>query len=228
ALAAVGDRRAIEPLVPLVVDQHPKVRLWGAKAIRSFGAPGLQALIDNMATGAPYTNLVYLDEAGGHVTLRQEIKEILARSGKEALPLLIAALGSEDRNIRVNIPGILGRMETDAEEALPAMIAALELDDPQFQANLIAAMAKVGDLHPDVMPTLKRLTAHPNKRVAKAARRAKKTLEKAARDKKPAAQKRGGVRPGKAATTPGTSPATPRQRAAAGETPAPREPKAEP
>ncbi len=185
ALANSGDPSAIDPLIALLTDQEASVRLWAGKAIRKYERAGIHHLIHSLSADSPLKDHSYENLAGKKVTLRRGVKDFLASMGKTAVPQLIEALDEKTEPlIRHNISGVLGRMGEEAKEALPAMIKAFDSGDARMRKNVVADIGKIGDHHPEVMPTLKRAAADANKEIASAARRAMRAIKKQANKKK--------------------------------------------
>jgi hypothetical protein len=58
-----------------------------------------------------------------------------------------------------------------------------------MRINVISDIGKIGDRHPEVMPILKKASSDPDRKVARAGKRAMRTIEKASDKKKKAKRK---------------------------------------
>jgi len=185
ALADIGDPRALDPLVAKLVDPDRFVRLWAGKALKRFGDPAIPVMIAHTSSKSPLRNRGYKDEAGNRQTIRAPLRERLAALGKAVVPRLREALDDEQRDgwIRINAAIIVGMIGSDAAEALPELLANVDTQNARLRLEIVRSLGHIGDLDPEVVPTLKRLGKDRNRKISGAARAAVKEIEKAAKDK---------------------------------------------
>ncbi|MDD5307975.1 MAG: HEAT repeat domain-containing protein [Deltaproteobacteria bacterium] len=185
ALADIGDPAAIPGLVEALANDTPEVRVWAGKSLIRFGDPAVKVLMESLGSDSPISALTYSDLRGEPVSIRMAVKDTLAAMGPKAVPGLIAALENDDRSVRLNASGVLGRMGPAARDAIPALIKALESDDPNMRMNAAGDLGKIGDLDPALVPALKVAAGDKDPKVAEAARNALRTIGPANRDKTP-------------------------------------------
>ena len=114
ALGAIGDARAVDPLITALTDQD--------KQVRAAAASGLGSIKDARAIGPLISALP--DDDPGVWTARNA----LAQSGASAVEPLIAALGDKDWTIRRGAAQTLGDIgDTRAIEPLTAAARARRL-----------------------------------------------------------------------------------------------------
>jgi HEAT repeat protein len=192
ALASIGDTRALDPLVITLADKDRFVRLWAWKALRRFGDDAIPVLLGHTASDSPYRDLGFRDEAGNRMTIRAPLRDGLTALGKAVVPTLDEALADEERDgwIRINAAIVLGAIGKDSAEALPTLIANVDTTNQRLKLEIVRSLGHIGDLHPEVVPTLKRMTKDPSRRIKSAAAAAIKEIDKDAKKKADREKKR--------------------------------------
>lgn len=96
----------------------------------------------------------YADQMLRRNTLQESVADALARIGPEAVPALVEALSSADRDRRENSARALARMGTKATDAVPALIDALRDPDEDVRQNAVRALGQIGTGAKDAIPDL--------------------------------------------------------------------------
>jgi HEAT repeat protein len=127
SLAALGDARAIAPLIELLGPDDFGVSRRASAALMKFGAQAVKPLIETCRNSSD--------------AQREGIVSTLAKLGGVAVRPLIEALASGDRSVRECAAKALGRIGDRA--AVVPLLALLEDDDPRVVA---AAAEALGEL----------------------------------------------------------------------------------
>lgn len=185
ALASIGDERALDPLVVTLTDEDRFVRLWAWKALRRFGDDAIPVMISHTSSKSPYRDYGFRDEARKRHTIRAPLRERLASLGMAVVPRLIEVLSDdlEDGWVRINAAIILGMIGSDASESLPVMLENVDTTNNRLRLEIVRSLGHIGDLHPEVVPTLERLVRDRNRKISAAAKVAIKEIDKANKDK---------------------------------------------
>lgn len=134
-LARIGVRSFFHPVLDLLDDPVPRVRLAAIEAARAMRSPELvPALVYKLA-----------DRTCGRAAGRA-----LASFGAEIEPTLFRVLGekAEALEVRRQIPAVLGR--TGGQRALDALIQTLETRDPELRATCAREAARIRERSPRV------------------------------------------------------------------------------
>ena len=108
-LGAIGDARAVKPLVAALDDGDGDLRWAAIWALVQIGQPSVADLINSFENGASDAN------AGAEIAL--------AKIGQPAVPQLINALASKSTNIRRQSARLLGRIgDPTSAEALKKLL----------------------------------------------------------------------------------------------------------
>jgi HEAT repeat protein len=184
ALGATGAPGAVDPLVACLVDRDRAVRLWCWKSLLALGDQAIPAIADQLATGSRLRSLSFKDESGRVRQGYEEVIDRLVSLGAPAVEALAAKLAVQDAQLQGALFMIFSRMGADAKGALPAVLAVLDGGmDPDTKARALRAVEGIGDLHPDVMPAVKKATESPDAKISDQAKKTLRALEKAAKDK---------------------------------------------
>ena len=112
-------------------------------AIRAMGPAGLAILIEEFRTGKGGWN--FGEERPQAWEVRQHVAEVLMKLGPDArpaVPLMIASLGSSDRNTREQAAEVLGRTGDSSQPAIDALLRALE--DEEVAYISMNSLARLG------------------------------------------------------------------------------------
>jgi HEAT repeat protein len=138
-LATVDNHAAIAGLTALLRDEDVDVRGVACQTLAQFGphaaaaAPELGRLL--AATIDP--------ELQVHVL---RALTAIGPAGKEAVPVLLPALGASEVRVRREVANLLGMFGPDAREAVPALTRAMQ--DPELEVRQAAARALTNILKP--------------------------------------------------------------------------------
>jgi HEAT repeat protein len=190
ALGAIGDPRAIDPLLSALADPDRSVRLWAWKAMRRLGDPAMPVLAAALAEGVPALQRSYRDETGVERTVRDELIARLPSIGAPIVPALGPALrgGAEGRAVAFEV---LRRLGAQAKEALPELAAIIQDEAGDSATRILALLAveAIGDLDPTVLPAVSDATRSQDPKVAARAQKTRDALERAAATAKAAPKK---------------------------------------
>ncbi len=133
ALGAIGDARAVEPLIDALRDSGWEVRSAAVKALVEIGAPAVRPLI------------VALKE--GREDVRWRVAEALGAIGDvRAVEPLIAALAGDDRHVRWRAAGALGAIgDVCAVESLSAALGDRDSDVREAVAGALNMLERRAD-----------------------------------------------------------------------------------
>lgn len=185
ALGYVDSPLGIEPLIRALFDSDRKVRLWAGKGLRRLGDKAVKVIIEHFSSDSRFRDLHYKDEMGNSFSLRRTLREQLAIMGEKAVPPLVEGLKDERGDIRANCVVALGELKQDAKAAILPLIEILENDEDNIREFAARTLGAIGDLHPALMPALKRAQEDKNKKVAGEARKAVNKLSADAKKKTP-------------------------------------------
>jgi hypothetical protein len=71
----------------------------------------------------------------------------------------------------------------DAADTLPTMLANVDTTNKRLRLEIVRSLGHIGDLDPEVVPTLERLKKDRNRKISSAAKGALKEISKASKDK---------------------------------------------
>ncbi len=185
ALAEIGTTAALDALIRALVDDDYKVRLWAFKGLVRAKNRSIPLLIQHLSSESPLRTLSYTDAIDEQHSIRERLVDCLTAIGKPAVPALKKVLPNENLEVRKSVATILGNIGRDAGEAIRELIEIADSEeDIELRKNALAAISAIGDVDPEVTPTLLSLAQGDNKVIAREARRVISELEKKARKKK--------------------------------------------
>ncbi|RXW31489.1 HEAT repeat domain-containing protein [Propioniciclava flava] len=148
-LSKVGDPAHFEALAPLVADEHADVAIKAYRAVANTGRPeALTVLASRLGDG--------------DALQRDALTGAFARFGEAAVPALIEALGSPERDVREHAADALGHLGADAITATDALAGLAS--DPDADVRL-AAVAALGQFGPDAAPALEGFRSDADPRI---------------------------------------------------------------
>ena len=173
ALTVLKDERAVEPLINALIDTNSKVRQWAYKALKKMGNRAVPAMIDQLAlmpdageTGAPDSRI------------QEILMDTLSGMGRAAVPYLIKALEKNQSASAKEAVELLGKIGKNARESIYVLIEILNADtDIELKKATINAISNIGDVDPEVVPTLFEIAEGDNKELSQAAKKALEKLE---------------------------------------------------
>jgi len=175
ALGAVGNTNAIKPLIHSLADKNRKVRLYASKALRKQEDKAIVTMMLYLEDDSLSKDLYYFDEAKKKHHLSKVLKKQLILMGKFAVPSLSSRLWDNDEKIQLGTAKILGKIGKDAKEALYDLIEVLKSsNNDDLRMQILITLGKIGDLHPEIIPTLMEIS----KSKSKLSKQADKTLKK--------------------------------------------------
>ncbi len=131
----------------LMTELKPAIRIDGMKALAAFGANGYgpeatQAILE-MMRGYDVT----IADPRGSADSKDEDRNVVEKAywavtkiGPSAVPVLIAAVKEENRNVRRFAIGSLSDFGDDARSALPELLRAMKSEDGEMRRRAIAAL----------------------------------------------------------------------------------------
>ncbi len=181
----IDDSEAVHGLILLLADSSKWVRRDARNALRQIGMPAASVLIDALRQDSTTKNLSFVPEIGEkEESISVSIKMALKSIGPEVIPVLIDALDSEDIRLIKNISGVLGLFGTVAVDAVPNLIKLTGSDKWDVRNNVIADLAKIAPLNPEVKDVVKQALNDSESKVRKTAQNAMKRIEKAEKSTK--------------------------------------------
>jgi HEAT repeat protein len=134
AISLVANRTSVSPppgFIAALEDESAKNRLAAAEAVSCFDRgldPLMAPLFRGLETARPPFKSAY-EQAMKHIVARSALRQSRPSYTVASLPVLLAALGRRDREVRSSAAYLLGRLGPDAEGTVPALIAILNEDD---------------------------------------------------------------------------------------------------
>lgn len=173
----INDERKVAILVSALGDPSPQVRQSAARALAGMGAaaapavPALsaalydpdgsvrQAAVDSLAQLGAIEELAKAVSSSDPMVRRLALSH-LPRFGARAIPVLTAALESEDPENVAQAASILGYMQPPASAAVPALARALQRPEPLVRMRAVEALERIGG--PDAEAALQQAGDDPN------------------------------------------------------------------
>ena len=173
ALTFIESERAVGPLIHALVDDNSKVRQWSYKALKKLGNKAVPAMVDQLNISP---------DAGESQEPDSRVQEILMDTlsgmGKAAVPYLIKALEKNQTASAKEAVELLGKIGKDAKESIYVLLEILNSDsDIELKKSTINAISNIGDVDPEVVPTLFQFVEGNNPSLAAAAKRALEKLD---------------------------------------------------
>lgn len=180
----LNDERRVEILVPALRDPSPQVRQSAARALAEMGpaaAPAVPALgaalydsdgsvrqsaVDALARLGALEELAKAASSADPNVRRLALSN-LPSFGARAIPVLNAALESEDPDNVMQAAAILGYMQPPATAAVPSLARALQRPERQLQIRVVDSLERIGG--PDAEAALQQATGDPDLLVRSAA-----------------------------------------------------------
>lgn len=141
-LGLMRSRAAVEPLVALMNDPEPEVRIRAARALGLIrGSTSIRPLVSALADPSRWSAI--------------RVAEILINVGAEAVDELLAAYDALPQNARVSALDVLARIRS--LRAVGLMKSCLEDPHPDIRARAAHGLGLIGDpgIAPDLIRTLK-------------------------------------------------------------------------
>ena len=175
ALGSLGSSaaEAVVPLLKLLGDEDPVVRLSGLKALEKIGNYAVPTLIkelsndDLIVSGSAASILLKIGspEAISPVKqmlpslilmlkmpeIRPSLEKVIHQLGQEIVPHLIILLEDPSSEIRLSVARIMGDIGQEAREGIPALVHCFK--DPKWEVRSEAEKA-LGKIGKDAVPTL--------------------------------------------------------------------------
>ena len=175
ALGCIGNKSAdaIFPLLKLLNDKEPIVRLSASQALEKIGIYAMPILIkelqneDLMISGMTASILLRIgsSEAISAVSqmlpnlilmlkmpgIRPSLEKVIDRLGEEVVPHLIVLLKDSNAEVRLSVTKIIGQMGSKAQEGIPALIDCFQ--DQKWEVRIQAEEA-LGRMGEDAVPAL--------------------------------------------------------------------------
>jgi HEAT repeat protein len=168
ALDETGGTMGAAAVLNAACDSDSNVRLYANKAIIHLGAAAYGVLIDGLNSKS-FAAHKKCNPPRKNYTLKQEIENILATMGTKALPVLLEARNSNDKEVKIAAMELLGNLKEEAASALPGLLNDVTYGTEDVCVKAIETIAKIGDKNPMVMPTLYNAQNNPSQKIAAAA-----------------------------------------------------------
>lgn len=173
ALTMLRDERVVEPLIQALVDTNSKVRQWAYKALKKMGNKAVPTMIEQLALAGDTDK----NEAPD-TQIHEILMDTLSGMGRAAVPYLIKALEKNQSASAKETVALLGKIGKDAKESIYMLIEILNSDSSQeLKKTTIIAIGSIGDVDPEVVPTLFEIAEGDNKTLAATAKNTLKKLE---------------------------------------------------
>ena len=180
----LNDERKMAILVSALRDPSPQVRKNAARALGGMGAaaaPAVPALSAALYDGDGSVRLAAVDSlaqvgaveelakaiSSTDATVRRLAISKLPSFGARAIPVLTAALESEDPENVAQAASLLGYMQPPATAAVPALARVLQRPEPLVRMRAVEALEEIGG--PDVEAALQSVGDDPDLSVRGAA-----------------------------------------------------------
>jgi HEAT repeat protein len=126
-LGAIGDTRAVKPLVAVLEDRDADLRWAAVWALVRIGPPSVSDLVSSFETQSSEAN------AGAEIAL--------AKIGKPAVPQLISALNNKNPRVRRHSARLLGRIGDPS--SAPALKKSLQDQNEDVRNEASIALTKI-------------------------------------------------------------------------------------
>lgn len=140
-LSKIGDPAHFEAVAPLVLDEHPDVALKAYRAAANTGGERAAEVLGKRL-------------GDGDGWQRDALSDAFRKLGEAAVPVLVAALASDDDDVRdhaVEALGYLGEHAASAADAVEARVA------DAYEPIRLTAVSTLGQLGEDARPALERV-----------------------------------------------------------------------
>lgn len=150
---------AVPPLVKVIRSGSPEVRVVASIAllkIDPYMKDMISILLQALDSGQQVQEQQMLGEEIGlqDDALRKWSSLMKTKVNLGILPLLVQALDSNDRDIRILGVLVLGGITTRLPEGLPHLLEAYKDPDKEVRAAVVGALLRIGVEKPGVMPAL--------------------------------------------------------------------------
>ena len=165
ALAGLKSEAAVRPLIRALVDTNSKVRQWAYKGLKKLGRTAVPEMIRELGSS---------DDK----ELEEIIIDSLSEMGKDAVPHLVTAISKKQGKTARDAVALLGKIGKDAAEGIYVLLEIVNnSNDIELKKQAVIAIGDIGDVDPEVVPTLMNLTEDATGALAEEAKRALKKLD---------------------------------------------------
>jgi HEAT repeat protein len=166
SLSTMTTSAAVRPLIRALGDPNSKVRQWAYKGLKKLGPQAVPEMLKELSSSA---------EGGGIETI---IIDSLSGMGKAAVPYLITTIREQRGKTAREAVDLLGKIGREAADGIYVLLEILSNNaDPDLKKRAIAAIGNIGDVDPEVVPTLMTLAEDVTGAYAKEAKKALKKME---------------------------------------------------
>ena len=177
-LSGIDADRAVDALIRALADSDAKVRMWAYKGIKKMEKRAVPNMIQHVMTRSSTAQLKYRTALNKTETLSDVLLSTLSEMGKSAVPYLVDLLKNPQGELTAKAVNVLGNIGPSAGDSMTTLLRLLDTtSDNALKKNTIDAIAKIGDMDPEVMPKLLELSEDEDQTVSGAAKQALKKLE---------------------------------------------------
>jgi HAD superfamily hydrolase (TIGR01484 family) len=117
---------------------NPNIRRYSIQSLIEIGAPAIPHLLDILQNDG------YVNEYIDREYAAEDIIEVLASIGPDALPTLLEISGYQDSHIRYNAAKVFGNVKYSQEAIINALINLLHDKDSGVQAQAVGSLGEIG------------------------------------------------------------------------------------
>jgi HEAT repeat protein len=178
ALTNNQNESATKPLIRALVDPNSRVRLWSYKALKKLGSQAVPEMIRQISAESDGKEISYTDSVNRKQTLHDILIDSLSKMGRAAVPHLIETIKTQTGQPAQDAIELLGKIGREASEGIHALLKILNTsDDAELKKRAIIAVGQIGDVDPEVVPTLMSLSEDTDNTIANEAAKMLKKLE---------------------------------------------------
>ena len=182
----LSERKVLEALVPMLVDEHGGVRRRTLRIIVETGNPAVPVLVDAIREDHPKADVSFKN-GKNRLRLKDMVQVAFSKMEKFDIEPLVVALKTGDRMQKVGVARALARIGDDAKSTVPIMIEQMNDEDWLIRRDMINRAFKIDPTNPDLKKAVEKAKTDEDERVRKTAERVLEQLANGAETKTAAA-----------------------------------------